>query len=127
MSQPDTARRPRVLVVDDDPDVVDRVRQSLGEAAQVEWTTDWARVNNLVFRDRCDLVLMDVNLPVLKGDQLVGILTRLSAAGDRPRIVYYSALDEATLARLTRETQADGWLSKSLRPAELRQGLAAFL
>lgn len=116
-----------VLVVDDDPDVVEMVRQLLAEHARVEATTEWGKVNNWVFRAGCDLVLMDVNLPVLKGDQLVSILTRLGGEGERPRIVYFSSLDEATLARLAKETGADGWLSKSMRSAELRQRIEGFL
>ena len=115
-----------VLVVDDDPDVVELIRQLLSDH-RVESTTDWGKVNNWVFRAGVDLVLMDVNLPVLKGDQLVSILTRLGSEGDRPRIVYFSALDEATLARLARETGADGWLSKSMRSAELRRQLEGWL
>lgn len=117
----------RVLVVDDDPDAVERIRQLLGEAATIESTTDWGRVSRTVFRDGCDLVLMDVNLPVLKGDQLVAILTRLGTEQGRPRIVFFSAQDEATLARLTRETGADGWLSKDMRAPELRRRLATYL
>jgi DNA-binding response OmpR family regulator len=110
----------RILIVDDDPDLVDRIGQLLEDDYEVLATTDWGEVNKVVFRDGCDLVLMDVNLPVLKGDRLVQILRSAGAAlSKRPRIHYFSSSDEDTMKRLVVETGADGYLSKSLRGAEL--------
>jgi DNA-binding response OmpR family regulator len=124
-----TRGKKRVVVVDDDPELVDRMRQLLGESYDFVATADWGVLNHIFFRDGCDLVLMDVNLPILKGDRLVQILTagKKGDAGKRPVILYFSAEDETTMARLTRETGADGYLSKSLRSADLLKGIAARL
>ncbi len=113
--------RRKVLLVDDDPDLVFRVRQILEETYDVFATADWAEVNKHVFRDNVDLILMDVNLPVLKGDQLVQVIKNvLEKSGTyRPKILYYSAEDEATMGRLVRATGADGYVSKSLRGPDL--------
>ena len=119
----------RVVVVDDDPEVVDRMRQLLEEDYDFVATADWGMLNHIFVRDGCDLVLMDVNLPVLKGDRLVQILTagRKDDAVVRPIILYFSAEDETTMARLARETGADGYLSKSLRASDLLTAIAKSL
>lgn len=110
--------RPRVIIVDDDPEVVDRVVQVLEDDFDVKATTDWGELSRLVFRSGCELVLMDVNLPVLRGDTLVKILRR-SQAANPTRIVYFSAADPDQVQRLVSETGADGWISKGLRGKEL--------
>lgn len=110
--------RPRVIIVDDDPEVVDRVVQVLEDDFDVKATTDWGELSRLVLRSGCELVLMDVNLPVLRGDTLVKILRR-SQAANPTRIVYFSAADPDQVQRLVSETGADGWISKGLRGKEL--------
>ena len=109
---------PRIVIMDDDPDVVDRMVQLLEDDYQVEATDDWARLNHLVFVAGCDLVLMDVNLPVLSGDKLVSVLTN-APADRRPQIVFFSSEDTDRLQQLILETGADGYISKSMRSAEL--------
>jgi DNA-binding response OmpR family regulator len=115
-----TRIKPRVVIVDDDPDVVDRVIQVLEDDFDVKATTDWGELSRLVFRAGCELVLMDVNLPVLRGDTLVKILRKSQTAGGAPtRIFFFSAADPDLIERLVHETGADGWISKSLRGKEL--------
>lgn len=106
----------RILIVDDDPDLVDRITQLLCDDYEVLSTMDWGELNSIYFRGPgVDLILMDVNLPVLRGDQLAKILTK----SDKPtRILLHSSEDEATLRRLVIETGVDGYLSKSLRAGE---------
>ena len=107
-------------VVKDNPEVVDRLFQVLEDDFDVKATTDWGELSRLVFRAGCELVLMDVNLPVLRGDTLVKILRKSQTAGGAPtRIFFYSAADPDHVERLVRETGADGWISKSLRGKEL--------
>lgn len=116
----------RVLVVDDDPDVVDRLVQLLGDEHEVLATTDWGEINHAYFREGVDLVLMDVKLPVLGGDRLVSVL-RAARGERRTAIVFFSSSDEDTMRRLAEETGADGYLSKSLRSAELLDEISRYL
>ncbi|MCO5165550.1 MAG: response regulator [Planctomycetes bacterium] len=117
----------RVLIVDDDPDLVDRVAQLLEDDYEVFSTTDWGEINKLFFRDGVDLVLMDVQLPVLGGDRLVGVLRAARTQGKRTPIVYFSSSDEEKMQRLVEETGADGYLSKSLRGAEIVREIERYL
>jgi DNA-binding NtrC family response regulator len=112
-----TERRPRVLLVDDDPDIIWCVQQMLEEDFEFLATSDWAELNRIIFREGVDLVLMDLNLPTLKGTELVQIIKKQGAK--HTKIYYFSAEDESTMARLAVETGADGFFSKSLRGAKL--------
>ena len=75
-----------------------------------------------------DLVLMDVNMPSIRGDKLVEIL-RKNALPTCP-VVLYSDMAASELARLSRAAGADGYIVKSFHPEELvsavRRYLAAF-
>lgn len=116
----------RVLVVDDDPDLVDRVVQLLEDDYEVFSTTDWGEINKVFFRDGVDLVLMDVKLPVLGGDRLASVL-RTARGQKRTPIVFFSSSDEDTMRRLVQETGADGYLSKSMKSAELLDAVERYL
>jgi CheY-like chemotaxis protein len=118
-----TERRPRILVVDDDADTVSRVRQLLEDRCEVVATADWTEVGRVVFREGCDLILMDVNLPVVKGDRIVQVIRGMPRPEGSPpvQILYFSAEDESTMERLARSTGADGWVSKSLKGSDLVQ------
>lgn len=116
----------RLLIVDDDPDVIDRVEQLCAGAFEVVSTADWVELNALFFRQAFDLVLMDVNLPTLKGDRLVAVLKAMPSGGGHTPIVYFSAEDEATLARLVRDTGADGYICKSWRAPVLLGAIERF-
>lgn len=118
----------RILIVDDDPDLVDRIGQLLEDDYEVIATTDWGELNKVFFRDGCDLVLMDVNLPILRGDRLVSVLRAAKRTdGKHTPIVYFSSADEEEMKRLVTSSGADGYLKKSLRGAEIMAELAKYL
>jgi two-component system OmpR family response regulator len=101
-----------VLVVDDDPtwaELVTRVLRLRG--MQVSTTQTSLGASNLVRRLQPDVVLLDVDLPALSGDALVGLLRRSAPA--RTRIVLHSAHDTGTLRAVAARVGADGSLSKS--------------
>jgi DNA-binding response OmpR family regulator len=122
------AGMPRIIIVDDDPDLVDRIAQLLEDEYEVLATTDWGELSRLFFREGCALVLMDVNLPVLGGDRLVQILRGKVRTDDvHVPIVFFSSADEDRVARLVKETGADGAISKSLRGAEIKAAIVRYL
>ncbi|SEU34100.1 response regulator [Stigmatella erecta] len=115
----------RVLVVDDDPDLLDLVARSLSaHGIEVETHPSALGVSNRVRDTVPDVVLIDVNFPALKGDKVVS-LARLSAPKDT-RFILYSASDEAQLRSLALSSGADGYLSKSVQGAELARKIHSF-
>ena len=68
----------RVLVVDDDSMYLELVERSLKSFNIEVTTTDSAiGVTNLIRRTEPDVVLLDVNIPALSGDALLGIVRNL--------------------------------------------------
>jgi len=115
----------RILVIDDSTEVHDLVRQAIGRDHEVFAVTSWADAGNLLFRGRMDLVLLDVNMPVVTGDRIAEIVSRSSLAP--PRIVLFSAMDEGDLRRIARRVKAAGYLPKTFDPETLRRRLMARL
>ena len=118
------APKVRVLVVDDDPEQLELVRRTLSHHGfEVQTHNSALGVTNLVRNGAPDLVLLDVNFPALKGDQVVGLARR--HAPQDTKFVLYSASDEARLRALALASGADGYLSKSVQGADLIQKLTA--
>lgn len=118
------ALRARVLVVDDDLDQLDLLRRTLSPHFDVRTHDSALGVTNLVRQGEPDLVLMDVNFPALKGDQVVVLARRHAPRGTK--FILYSAADEARLRSLALSSGADGYLSKTVQGHELVQRLSAF-
>ena len=70
------AAKVRVLVVDDDPDLLELVRRTLTPHFEVQTHNSALGVSNLVRNGEPDLVLLDVNFPALKGDQVLALARR---------------------------------------------------
>jgi DNA-binding response OmpR family regulator len=118
------AAKVRVLVVDDDPDQLELVRRTLSpHGFEVQTHNSALGVTNLVRNSQPDLVLLDVNFPALKGDQVVGLARRHAPQGTK--FVLYSAADEARLRALALASGADGYLCKSVQGTDLIRKLTA--
>ena len=67
----------RVLVVDDDGMYLELVQRSLrGFGMEVTTTDSSLGVSNLIRRLEPDVVLLDVNIPALSGDAVLGLARR---------------------------------------------------
>ena len=110
--------RVRVLVVDDDVLHLQLVERTLrGEKFDVQTCSNPIGVTNIVRSYQPHIVLMDVNIPALSGDRLLGIARKGAPAATR--FFLHSASDATTLRALAKEVQADGWISKDVVGAAL--------
>jgi two-component system OmpR family response regulator len=115
----------RVLVVDDDPDLLDLVARSLRvHGIEVETHLSALGVHTRIRDTVPDVVLIDVNFPSLKGDKVVSLARAQAPAGTR--FILYSASDEAQLRMLAQTSGADGYLSKSVQGEELARRIESF-
>jgi len=81
--------RPKILVVDDDPDLLLLLRSTLeSEGYVAALASDGRSALDRIGEDEPDLVLLDLMMPVLDG---WGVLDALAAAGTAPRVVVVSA------------------------------------
>lgn len=113
-----------ILVVDDDPIACQVVKDVLRtQAHYVFAATDWSSMNEELFKRPYAVVVLDVNLPGLKGDKLAAIVNR--NLDPRPKIVLHSSLDEAELRKLTRLVGAVNYLPKGCSEAQMLRVVGA--
>ncbi len=119
--------RPRVLLVDDDPLSLQVSRACLESAGYIVTTrSESIGTSAVIFRERPDIVVLDVNMPGLRGDQLAEVVLRNGTA-HRPALVLYSMLPEIELRDLAARCGAAGYLSKQARATELVRFLSSLL
>lgn len=102
----------RVVLVDDDPQQIEMMTRYLRlEGFDVTGTSEAIGASNVVRSFVPDVVLVDVQIPVLSGDRLLPLMRKVAAPDTK--FVLFSACDEEKLRTLARETGADSWISKS--------------
>ena len=83
-------RMPRVLHVEDDPDVHTVVKTMLQEYCELTWTTSVSASKDALNNERFDLVLLDIGLPDGSG---LDLIETIEARVKPPRVIIFSAQD----------------------------------
>jgi len=113
--------RPRVLMIDDEPFIIKAASKALQDAGfDVSQCQEWLGIARALHRTQPNVILLDFNMPVLKGDDLCAILRKHSADFDvQPRIILYSSEPEERLAAIVASCGADGYISKKTPAPQL--------
>ena len=109
----------RVVVVDDEPMVCAHLRTILGSAPDIEVVDeahDGAAGVTAVVRNRPDVVLMDLRMPVLDG---IGAIEQLVKLTDPPAVVVLTTFDADQYVLRALRAGAAGFLVKSTPPQDL--------
>jgi two-component system, OmpR family, response regulator len=118
-------RRPRVLVVEDDGQLVELLRRLLvGGGYDVEVATDGQRALHLGLTRSYDVVLLDRRLPLLDG---LDVLSRLRANGMTTPTLVLSALANRADRVTGLDAGAEDYLGKPFDIQELLARLRALL
>jgi DNA-binding response OmpR family regulator len=127
MSTERTTPRARIAIIDDDPETLDTAAGLLGQAGfeVVVYSTNHGRLSFIV-RTRPDLVLLDVNMPLVPGDDVCRLMKEHPELRRIP-VVYFSSNDEGTLRAMARETEAAGYICKSEMAFDLGGQVARLL
>ena len=114
----------RVLVVDDDPQTLRSVRETLTRAGYVARVTgDPAELSRIIRKERPDLVLLDLVLPGTDGIALLGSVPELA---DLPVVFISGYGRDETIAEALEAGAAD-FLVKPFSPTELTARVGAAL
>ncbi len=120
----EAAGPPRILAVDDEPNIVEFLRVGLGyEGYQVEVAMEGRAALELARQVKFDLVILDVMLPGLDGFE---ICKRIRAQSDVP-ILMLTARDEIADRVTGLDLGADDYLVKPFSFAELLARVRAIL
>ncbi len=93
-----TEKKTKVLLIDDDEAVVAFMAVKLGKYFNVVTTTNPSAVVALAGQERPDVILCDINMPGIKGDEVAWLLSENDITSRIP-LVYLTALvspDEPT-------------------------------
>jgi len=120
--------RRRIIIVDDHPLFRAALRQTLtggDPSIVIEEAGDLAGVNKALEADRdCDLVLLDLNMPGVRG--FSGLLLLRAQYPDVP-VMIISAVEDASVIRRAFELGAAGYLHKSVGTHEIRRAIETVL
>jgi len=108
-----------VVVVDDEPMVCAHLRTILGSAPGIEVVDeahDGAAGVEAVTRNRPDVVLMDLRMPVMDG---IAAIERIVKLGDPPVVVVLTTFDADQYVLRALRAGAAGFLVKSTPPEDL--------
>ena len=118
----DAPERPRILVVDDDPQTLRSVRRALDKAGYaVVVTAEPGEIADLIRAERPKLVLLDLMLPGADGIELMGEVAELS---DLPVIFLSGYGRDETIARAFEAGAAD-YIVKPFSATELAARVGA--
>lgn len=116
----------RVLVLDDSQMLVELTVQALTAAGhQTRGATDLAQLDQELNQQAFDLILMDVNMPEMFGDDVVEYLRHQRQV--KSALVLYSDIPEEELEAKVRASGADGYISKAGGLEGVLAGVAHYL
>src|SRR5919108_4276871 len=89
-----TTDRPRLLIIDDEPDVVELMVEFAGRAGYNVTATSSPEDFDQLYSDEFAVVMLDLSMPGIDGIELI---RRLAARRSRARVVLISGFDERVL------------------------------
>lgn len=114
-----TGARKRILIVDDSPLLLDLAKEALERAGfTVLVTEDFRQLGSLQQHGRIDLILMDVQMPELFGDDVAAVLREVR--GVKTPIYLLSSLTADELAKRASAADVEGYICK-------REGIEALV
>ena len=127
MVSPAASQR-RVLVVEDEPDVANLIRHTLEQTPdlRVELVASGDAALKAAAERTPDLVILDLNLPVLSGIEVCRIL-RMRPATERVPIIMLTARATENDRVIGLDVGADDYMSKPFSPRELAARVRAVL
>ena len=117
----------KIAVIDDSQTALDWVTQQM-PAHGFEVVTHDSPIGTQAFiiNTQPDLVLLDVRMPGLRGDDLCKMLRGNPKTRDIA-IVLYSVIDEGELKSLAAQCEADGYITKTEDPDLLKDKITELL
>jgi DNA-binding response OmpR family regulator len=123
----EAAVRPKILLVDDEPFILSAVGGVLRSGGFDVLTCEmWAGVANMVRTENPDIVLLDYNMPSLKGDNICVILKR-NIQDSAMKVILFSSEAEKELSQIAERCGADGYIKKNTPGPELLRMLDEML
>lgn len=115
----------KVLVVDDSVTVRQGIRKLLMEDYDVTLAASGTAAIRCIILDRPDLILLDYEMPICDGQQVLEMIRSEETLSDIPVIFLTGRSDLETVKRLV-ALRPEGYLVKNLRPAQIKHKIDEF-
>ena len=110
---------PRILVADDDPQIVRLVKSYLEQAGfSILTAGDGEQALHVIRRDRPDLVILDIMMPQRDGFELTRVLRADAQLANIPILILTARVEDTDKLRGL-DTGADDYLTKPFNPLEV--------
>lgn len=119
------SRKKKVLIVDDSEFMLRAIQQLLGDEYEVLTATSGLSAFRAITLDRPDLVLLDYEMPVCNGSQILEMIRSEKGFSDIPVIFLTSKVDRESVKKVV-ELKPQGYLSKSLSPELVKKEIDQF-
>lgn len=114
-------KRLRILVVDDEPVIVDIVSELLSDSYDVEKTSDPSRAYAMLDTNTYDVLITDYNMPIMSGIVLAKVAKEQNPSC---KVVIITGSDD--IAHIMNESPSDLILSKPIKWQYLFSALSNF-
>ncbi len=118
-------KKKRILVVDDSNFMLKMLQKLLGEDYEVQTATSGLSAFRSIVLNRPDLVLLDYEMPVCKGSQILEMIRSEPEFADIPVIFLTGRVDRESVKKVL-EFKPDGYLSKALTPDLIKEEIDRF-
>ena len=109
MSAPAPPARKRILIVDDEPLIIEVLSEHFKGAYEVETATSGMDALTAVLRERPDIVLLDINMPRMNG---VEVLKDIKKIDESIAVIMVTANEQIALAADALKNGAFGYVPK---------------
>jgi len=114
----------KILLVDDSEMVKDILEEALSEADyELVWLSSPMLLPMKVQEEKPDILLLDVNIPVLRGDRAFEIASERGVLTGIP-VLFHSSRPKEELAAMVEKSGADGYIEKGCADDELIKQIA---
>lgn len=118
ISFPAASERPKLLVVEDNPEMNHFMAEIFADDYEVATALNGAEGLEATLRFRPDLIITDIMMPGMSGDEMIYEIRRRSGFADVPILVLTAKADDELLVRLLRESVQD-YVVKPFTKAEV--------
>lgn len=115
-------QKKKLLVVDDSDTVQLAMKGLLQEDYQITMVSSGAAAIRSITLERPDLVLLDYDMPVCDGVQVLKMIRSETELADIPVFFLTAKVDKASVSRVI-PLKPEGYLLKSAKPAEIKKNI----
>ena len=119
------SHKKKVLIVDDSVFILKTMQKVLSDGYEVLTAASGMGAIRSITLDRPDLILLDYEMPVCKGDHILEMIRSEEEFADIPVVFLTSRVDREHVKKVLK-LKPDGYLSKSLPPEEIKNQVNNF-